>query len=587
MDKNNLKIKNVDTISNTMSSLMQQKGGYLDITSSFIPQKGGYLNNNKNEDINHLISMLSATSDSNYTTNSTNTEEIKNKLSNILQDGGGKKDYDELIDTFTKFNTIAILSNVKKDEDMENILYITDEKNNEYCDKIIKILNSSKLEKNDVQKFLLELKNNFILHRNNNLTKHPILILIYARIINEILYISKYNLEEIARSIIVLLYNKINEIFGSYLIKNKEEIYKLKAEMSKPYELQSFYNMLQNISNNIENYLIKYLTTLLLPEASESSKAPLRLSSAPAAYTGQDQHRSLTPSRLSPRLSPRSSTLTSSLSSSRLSGSPASSRSLSEQLLLQSLSQPLSQPPSSIQQRSALSSSRSSALTSSRSSALTSSRLSGSPASSRLSGSPASSRSLSEQPLSQPLSSIQPRSALSSSRLSAPYTELRPPLSQQRSALSSSRLSAPSSSRLSAPYTELRPPLSQQRSALLSSRLSAPSSSRLSDSSPIITKYNWQIEQLDIMKNKDIITGSEYFNTKLAISHDLSVQGIKINISKSIMDAINTHQILDGITYYRDPTNEGKLFWIFPSKHKRKGELIGPIFEREYYKEVY
>jgi hypothetical protein len=105
-----IKIKNinsVDTIANTTSSFMPQdggysdatssfmpqKGGYLDVTSSFMPQKGGYLNGTKNNDIKQLISMLSATSDDNYTANYTanstdNTEQLKDKLFNILQSGG-------------------------------------------------------------------------------------------------------------------------------------------------------------------------------------------------------------------------------------------------------------------------------------------------------------------------------------------------------------------------------------------------------------------------------------------------------------------------------------------------------------------
>ena len=66
-------IKHLDTISNT--------------TSSFIPQKGGnFVNSNK--DINQLLSMLSTTSESYYTANSTDTEQLKNKLFNILQEGG-------------------------------------------------------------------------------------------------------------------------------------------------------------------------------------------------------------------------------------------------------------------------------------------------------------------------------------------------------------------------------------------------------------------------------------------------------------------------------------------------------------------
>jgi hypothetical protein len=101
-----IKIKNinsVDTVANTTSSFMPQKGaysdatssfmpqkgGYSDATSSFMPQKGGYLNGTNNKDIKQLISMLSATSDDNYTANSTdNTEQLKDKLFNIIQSGG-------------------------------------------------------------------------------------------------------------------------------------------------------------------------------------------------------------------------------------------------------------------------------------------------------------------------------------------------------------------------------------------------------------------------------------------------------------------------------------------------------------------
>ena len=93
---NSIKIKNinsVDTVANTTSSFMPQKGSYSDATSSFMPQKGGYLNGTKNKDINQLISMLSATTDDNSTTNSTdNTEQLKNKLFNIIQSGGKPDD---------------------------------------------------------------------------------------------------------------------------------------------------------------------------------------------------------------------------------------------------------------------------------------------------------------------------------------------------------------------------------------------------------------------------------------------------------------------------------------------------------------
>ena len=65
-----IKIKNLDTISDT--------------TSSFMPQKGGYLSNS-NDDINQLLSMLSTTSEN----NSTDTEQLKNKLLNQVQYGKG------------------------------------------------------------------------------------------------------------------------------------------------------------------------------------------------------------------------------------------------------------------------------------------------------------------------------------------------------------------------------------------------------------------------------------------------------------------------------------------------------------------
>ena len=86
-------IKDLDTISDATSSFMPQKEGYSDATSSFMPQKGGYLNGTKNKDINQLISMLSATSYDNYTTNSTDTEQLKNKLFNIIQSGGRDDDF--------------------------------------------------------------------------------------------------------------------------------------------------------------------------------------------------------------------------------------------------------------------------------------------------------------------------------------------------------------------------------------------------------------------------------------------------------------------------------------------------------------
>jgi hypothetical protein len=90
------------TSSNT-SSFMPQKGGSFnatnnEMTSSFMPQKGGFfnttfVNKNNNDDINQLISMLTSDSNdkNNFTANSTATEELENRLRNMLQDGGAKK----------------------------------------------------------------------------------------------------------------------------------------------------------------------------------------------------------------------------------------------------------------------------------------------------------------------------------------------------------------------------------------------------------------------------------------------------------------------------------------------------------------
>ena len=85
------------------SSFMPQNGGYLsatssNTTSSFMPQKGGSfsatsVNKNNNNEVNQLISMLTSDSNdnNNFTANSTATEELENRLRNMLQDGGAKK----------------------------------------------------------------------------------------------------------------------------------------------------------------------------------------------------------------------------------------------------------------------------------------------------------------------------------------------------------------------------------------------------------------------------------------------------------------------------------------------------------------
>ena len=166
--KNIKNIKNLEINSDTTSSFMPQKGGYFDSTSSFMPQKGGYLNANKNTvgDVNQLLSMLSDTSYDNYTTNSTDTEQLKNKLFNILQDGGSPTNSEQytggiltnLFNIFRKKNTVK--------EEQKSTTYVLKDDNtlDEYPDK-------TSLEtylKNTVNKFD-KLEFSYIMGMNNDL----------------------------------------------------------------------------------------------------------------------------------------------------------------------------------------------------------------------------------------------------------------------------------------------------------------------------------------------------------------------------------------------------------------------------------
>ena len=84
-------IKIRDTISNNTSSDIPQKGGYLEsYSSSFMPQKKEHFtsSNKKNKNINLMKIQYDAATSDNYTTNYTDTEQLKNKLLNILKYGG-------------------------------------------------------------------------------------------------------------------------------------------------------------------------------------------------------------------------------------------------------------------------------------------------------------------------------------------------------------------------------------------------------------------------------------------------------------------------------------------------------------------
>ena len=239
-------IKNLDTIS--------------DATSSFIPQKGGYLNNNKNRNINKLLSMLSATSESYYTANSTdNAKQLKNKLLNKVQVGGS-----ELINIFTKLYDIVITLYVKSEEEwkrlsVRNIDYTkpdTYETLDNLIKEIIRIFTS--LPDNEKEEFLnfIHLK---ITSSDNFLREHPILFLIYNNIIG-----NNNHLTEI--TIRIILYNLIQKIFGNYLTTKLADIpqddpFKNKGpldeeEISEQFKFVHFLEMLKNIRNDIEAKLM-------------------------------------------------------------------------------------------------------------------------------------------------------------------------------------------------------------------------------------------------------------------------------------------------------------------------------------------
>ena len=79
------------SLNNTTSSFIPQQGGNFSATSNIVPQKGGSSGGAKNNDINHLISMITSESEN----NSTSTEVLENKLREMLsndnkQKGGAK-----------------------------------------------------------------------------------------------------------------------------------------------------------------------------------------------------------------------------------------------------------------------------------------------------------------------------------------------------------------------------------------------------------------------------------------------------------------------------------------------------------------
>jgi hypothetical protein len=267
------KIKNIK-LSNTTSSFMPQESGYSDATSSFMPQKGGYLNNNKNKDITQLLSMLSATSHDNYTTNSTDNAKQLNKLLNKVQYGGTKE---ELTQIYTRLKNIVITLYVKSIEEWKRLSVINIEPANldtfitlqDLIDKIISIFNT--LTEDDKGSFINFLYSE-IIQNNDILIQHPILFLIYNHIFN-IETDNSNNMNYIIKTRIIL-YKEIQKIFGNYLTisfeeLDKEDPFKIKVlldtnnplfyqieDTDEKFKFLFFLQMLQNMRNNIEDKLM-------------------------------------------------------------------------------------------------------------------------------------------------------------------------------------------------------------------------------------------------------------------------------------------------------------------------------------------
>lgn len=80
------------------------------------------------------------------------------------------------------------------------------------------------------------------------------------------------------------------------------------------------------------------------------------------------------------------------------------------------------------------------------------------------------------------------------------------------------------------------------------------------------------------MKDEGIISGVQYFDTKLHLSHNLYSLGVNIKITESIMNAIHKSIDKDGVFYYTDEFD--KIFYIIPGNAITNFELVGPIYQR-------
>ena len=256
-----IKIKNinsVDTVANTTSSFMPQKegysdatssfmpqkGGYSDATSSFMPQKGGYLNGTKNKDINQLISMLSATSDDNYTANSTdNTEQLKNKLFNIIQSGGRDnpfQDWDKGVSIPT--NNIVVPANPEYKDDFSFSIDIK----NHFLVPILNIINDT------------EYKKWYIIFLYNTFITYPLIQQIqFMKAINMYLYYYKdYNelspeellIQNILKKIVHTYYESIDDAIPHEFSTVFEPV------LIPPNNNNTYPKLLTNNTNTVERY---------------------------------------------------------------------------------------------------------------------------------------------------------------------------------------------------------------------------------------------------------------------------------------------------------------------------------------------
>jgi hypothetical protein len=220
---------------------MPHKGSYSDATSSFMPQKGGYFNDTKNNDINQLISMLSTTSESYYTANSTDTEQLKNKLFNIIGGGGDDDDdYDNDEDPLD-------LTKIKNGTNSTKIAEAAFKDSSTYDKTLVSPLLSDNTFEGTTKDIIIKVLNyiwftilNIINNNNTNIGWYTLVLITQFEQLNDI---NRY-------TFIVIIYGYIYYI-------NKKRI-NINKELKKDFDLKS---IIIKEDNDILEKITKYIYT--------------------------------------------------------------------------------------------------------------------------------------------------------------------------------------------------------------------------------------------------------------------------------------------------------------------------------------